>query len=341
MKHSIFLYIILITLLASLYPLQPIHATSPLKEPMPQDVTIQDDAYHPTKLPRTEWWYFDASLNDNYSIQTNVRITTTLLRGTVSVRLELYKDGIQIVENHTRALLTRLNASTTEPNVSIDGQQLIHGTYNATRDAYDYDLTLGGTGLNFTLHYTGRTKGWKIVRAHNDSWAVMSPRADVTGTIHYRGITLNVTGRGYHDHNWGIGPKKIIPYGWYWGKLNSDNYTLTWSALLSTRETDTKIAVENTLDGGYTAYTQNQIWFKPSAFVWNHGHRIPTHFFISIQTPQEMSVFHCNAETVHYQNYLGFINYWRYHLHNTGTFTYGIQTEYVNETTIGEFTQFR
>jgi predicted secreted hydrolase len=341
MKHGFSLCLTAFILLL-LMPLAttPAHAGL-IPEPIPQDVTIADDAYHPTPLPRTEWWYFDASLSQNYSIQTNVRLTTTLLHGTVSLRLELYKDGIQLAESHTRALLSHLTASTTTCDVKLDGRQLILGTYNTTRDAYDYTVTIGQPGLNATLHYTGRTKGWKIVRAHNDSWAVMCPRADVTATIDYRGITLNLTGQGYHDHNWGIGPKKVIPYGWYWGKLNSDHYTLTWSALLSTRATNTKIAVINTLDGGYTYYHQNEVWLKPQAYTWDHGHHIPTSFFISIQNPLQMHVFHCNAKTIHYQNYLGFINYWRYHLHNTGSFTFGIQTELVDEVTIGEFTQFR
>ncbi len=341
MKHSAFLCLTLFILLTPLSLTTTAHASLFQREVLPEDVTIGDDAYHPSELPRTEWWYFDASLNDGYSIQANVRVTTTLHRGAVSTRLELYKDGQLLADTHTKQTLSHLTASVTTPNVVLDGRQLILGTYNATKDAYDYTVSFGDTGLNTTLQFTGRTKGWKIVRSHNDSWAVMCPRADVTGTVNYRGITLSVTGLGYHDHNWGVGPKKIIPYGWFWGKINSDHYTLTWSALLSTRATYTLIAVENTEDGGYTYYHPENVWFKPDGYTWDHGHRIPTRFFISIQTPDQMSVFHCNAIGVHYQNYLGIINYWRYHLHNTGSFTFGISTEIVDEIAIGEFTQFR
>jgi hypothetical protein len=36
----------------------------------PQDINLKDDAYHGSKgLQFTEWWYFDAALNDGYSIQ--------------------------------------------------------------------------------------------------------------------------------------------------------------------------------------------------------------------------------------------------------------------------------
>jgi len=306
-----------------------------------QDVTLADDAYHPTPLLRTEWWYFDAILTQNYSLQASVRTTSIRHLGIVTTRLDLYQDGAPLASAHDRQPLSRLTASQETPNVTLNGHQLILGTHNTTTDTYDYTLTIGSTELNATLQFTGRTKGWKILRPLGDGWAVMCPRADVTGTIHFNNLTLTVQGIGYHDHNWGLGAAKALRYGWYWGKVNSDHYTLVWSAIQTTRLTHTIVAVENTLDAGYEYIPPENVWFAPEKYALDHGHFIPHRFFLSVQTPAQMAVIHANAIAVDYQDYLGLINYWRYHFHNTGSFTFGVTTEIVDETAIGEFIRFR
>jgi hypothetical protein len=342
MKHPSFC---LLTLLVLLMPLLTVPQTTAIPFPnwaVPQDVTITDDAYHPANFaPRTEWWYFDASLNDNYTFQASVRITTGVHLGTVISRIDLYKDGQPLTSARIRQPIASLNASTTTPDVSINGIHIIHGTYNATKNAYDYTFILTIDNLTADLTFTGRTKAWKITRPINDNWAVMCPRADVNGTIIYRGATINVTGIGYHDHNWGLGIIKFLRFGWVWGKINSDHYTLIWSSLMPVRQVDKIIAIENTVDGNYTYIPSDQVWYHVETRAIDHLHRIPTSFFISIQNPTQMSVFHCNAISLDYTNYLGIVNYWRYHFRNTGTFTFGIQTEIVNELAIGELIVFR
>lgn len=333
---SLLLLTLLLFLTPSVTPITPAHIT---RDFYPQDVTLADDAYHPTMLPRTEWWYFDAVLG-NYTIQASVRIVTINRHGSVTTRLNLYKDGASIASTGTKDRFAHLTASQQTPDVSLDGIQLIHGTYNATTDTYDYTLAIGTVGFNATLNFTGRTKGWKILRPLGDGWAVMCPRADVAGTIHLKDLTLTLTGIGYHDHNWGLGTAKALRYGWYWGKINSDHYTLIWSEIETTRLTHTIIAVENTLDGGYQYIPQDNVWFAREERSLDHLHLIPYRFFISIQNPDQMSVFHLNVITIHYERFLGFIKYWRYHFHATGSFTFGITTELVDETSIGEFIRF-
>lgn len=342
MKPTVTIFLILLILLTPLSIAPPTPAVSLPKQVAPKDVTIQDDAYHPSRLiPRTEWWYFDASLTDNYTFVASVRVTASLHHGIIDTRLDLYQNGQPLTEARVKNHYNQFNASTTTCNVILNNQRVINGTYNATKDAYDYTLDFNIANVTVHLTYTGRTEGWKIMRFQDNNWAVMCPRADVAGTIIYRGITINATGIGYHDHNWGMGARKMIRYGWIWGKINSDHYTLIWSAIMPIRAVDTVIAVENTLDGGYTYIPPENVWFHIEAHTMNHLHHIPTSFFISIQTPEQMSVLHSNAIQLDYSNVLGLVNYWRYHFHNTGTFTFGITSDIVDELAIGEFINFR
>jgi hypothetical protein len=57
------------------------------------------------------------------------------------------------------------------------------------------------------------------------------PNGTVTGTITYDGQTVNVTGSGYHDHNWGnIDLTAIFKY-WWWSRLKVDDYTIIASSV--------------------------------------------------------------------------------------------------------------
>jgi predicted secreted hydrolase len=94
-------------------------------------------------------------------------------------------------------------------------------------------------GVNLT--YSRQIPGWKqngTGYLYDDGekkhgWVIAAPRSNVTGTIHIDGTDIPVTGRGYHDKNWGNANIDDCFSGWYWGRLYSPDFTLIYYQLFS------------------------------------------------------------------------------------------------------------
>ena len=64
----------------------------------PQNLTDEDDVYHGSNQTySTEWWYFDAKLNEEYSLQFSVHIYAIINTDFVTIQCNLYKKGIPII----------------------------------------------------------------------------------------------------------------------------------------------------------------------------------------------------------------------------------------------------
>jgi hypothetical protein len=58
------------------------------------------------------------------------------------------------------------------------------------------------------------------------AWLVAVPEGAVTGTLTADGVTRQVTGSGYHDHNWGnVSPADLFD-NWWWGRGRSGGHTI-------------------------------------------------------------------------------------------------------------------
>lgn len=67
-------------------------------------------------------------------------------------------------------------------------------------------------------------------------WVVAQPRAKVTGTLSVDGVDHQVSGIGYHDHNWGSGLLPMYVSHWIWGRLSTDRVTMIFADISTTRK---------------------------------------------------------------------------------------------------------
>jgi carotenoid 1,2-hydratase len=100
--------------------------------------------------------------------------------------------------------------------------------------------TLVGQTLSATLTFTPRyphppAERVFLSRAMTDAehhWVIANPACDVTGRIVLAKPegeeTINFTGRGYHDHNYGTGPLGPGLRRWIWGRALLDDRVLTF-----------------------------------------------------------------------------------------------------------------
>jgi len=307
-----------------------------------QDINLSDDAFHGHgMLPYTEWWYFDAMLSNNYSAQMSVHIISAFGKGFVFERLDLYKNGVLITHDSISYHLKEIFASSKVPLVQIHGKTILAGSINNITGNFIYNVSFDFHGSAAMLRFVGCTKGWKGQHQGGDWWAVVLPRVTVIGTITIDNTTMNVGGTGYHDHNWGVSERTCFHFGWFWGKFNSLEYTATWSVILSTRATVQPIMVVNKKNAGYITIPSETIWFSAKDVHLDHFMFVPHFFDIETMTDKVFLVVNMTVIGVDHERFMGFMNYWWYHVKCSGIFMVDGHVEIVDCVFIIEYIRFR
>jgi hypothetical protein len=311
----------------------------------PLELSLKDDAFHGSDaLNFTEWWYFDAALNNGYSVQMSVRVLSILKRTIFFAfsRLDIYKDGI--LKSHKRKIYfgKKFNASSDFPLVTLGGKQVIKGHKDKANGKWLYDLLFELNDTSANLRFVSCTKGWKGKNPGGDWWGVVLPRALVSGKIKIKNKEIEVNGIGYHDHNWDVKASAARNnLGWFWGKINSDNYTLTWATIFKTRFLGQPLLVINKKNGGYINIEPENIQFIGKDVRMENGKPIP-HSFVLDAHNEDVSL-HINMKVleIHHVRMMLTMNYWRYHMKCKGSITVDSKEEGIDETHIAEFLRFK
>lgn len=312
----------------------------------PEDVELEDDAFHRVDVSSsshfTEWWYFDAIFDNGYSAQAAVRVMSLLDQDIVIFsRLDIYKDNQLISHKQYMHFLEDFYASARVPWVLINKKEVIRGYIDRDTGDWTYDISFDMGDVSADLHFVGCTRGYKGVTP-GGKWAVLLPRANVTGKLFVEGKEIEVHGIGYHDHNWEVTVEAALNFGWYWGKINSDTYTIVWSDILTTWYWDQPLIVISENNGGYQNIEQDDIQLDVGDLRLTNWMLIPHSFDIVVQTENVSLNVHMQSVDVHYATFMGGImNYWRYHMKCTGFITVGSQTELIDDVVMAEFLRFR
>jgi len=308
----------------------------------PKDILPKDDAYHPTKNPISEeWWYFDAIFNNNYSIHTDFTIFTK--NGKISSSaIEIYKDGELENKVIKRHFSKPVSLSIDYPQVKLNENKIINfdfERFNKTGEwVYNFSQKLEDCEIN--LNFIGTTKGWKIVT--NDlSWTVAQPKATVFGEITVNEEKMKVNGIGYHDHNWNSTLFTFFKiFGWYWGKITSKTYNLTWAYLMKNRTQGEIFAILNKDSRGFYSTNPKNISFKFDKFIHNHGRKIPSRFILKIKDIVNDIPIYVDAtmeiKNIHFKSML-LLPYWRFHIKTNGFISMDLHEEIINDVHIMEF----
>jgi hypothetical protein len=308
---------------------------------LPQEITLADDAFHGSKgLQFTEWWYFDAVLNDGYSIQFSLRILSGLKLSFLFVRFDIYKDGHLVVHKRTTHLLKDTKVSKEKPYIKINNN-IMEGSVDKKTGAYVYDIAFDIEDISTTLHFTGITKGWKGQHDAKDWWAVILPRATVTGTVKLPNRILTLQGSGYHDHNWDVKIFALRNIGWYWGKIYSERVAITWASILRTTIKNQPLLVINTMNKGYINIQPKDFQFLSSDISEENGKMIPHTFNLNAHTESLSLQVTMKTIDIHHVKIFPLMDYWRYHVKCTGSVTINSDTESIDDLYIAEFLKFR
>jgi len=308
----------------------------------PKDISPKDDAYHYTKkLISDEWWYFDAIFDNNYSLHAD--FTNIARNGRfASSAIEIYNKGELEAKVIKRHLSKAINLSVDLPQIKIFDNKIINfdfERFNKTGEwVYNFSQKLENCEIN--LDFIGTTKGWKIVT--NDlSWTVALPKATVSGEITTNDKKMKVNGVGYHDHNWNSTISSIFKlFGWYWGKITSRTFNVTWAYLMRNRTQGEIFAILNKDNQGYYPINPENISFTRNNFIRSHGRKIPSKLNLKIKDiakdiPISIDVT-MEIKNMHFKSRILF-PYWRFHIKTDGYISMDLHEEQVNNTHIMEF----
>ncbi|MEM0493225.1 MAG: hypothetical protein QXS02_04660 [Candidatus Thermoplasmatota archaeon] len=305
----------------------------------PSGITLYDDAFHGSdSLFSTEWWYFDAILDNNYSIQLVINIFGIIQEKVVLTKINIYRYGELLITREEIYSSRDFTISREEPRILIKGREVLRGYI--VGDIWFYNVNISIDDVSISLMYTGINKGWMGSVLVGD-WVVALPKACVSGFISIDNTLISVRGIGYHDHNYDLTLGVLFKFGWYWGKAHTSNFTLVWSYQLDdTRFDKAPLVVINNGREKYFSINPHDIEFTTNEYRYNNGCFIPMDLTLRVSTDNSSVFIKMTPVGIHHVNIL-FFKYWRFHMKCTGYITVDGCTEMINQVEITEIARFR
>jgi hypothetical protein len=199
---------------------------------------LDEDGLHidPGKRGLFEWWYFDAHLETGYTMVVFFHASNPNpgLEGKTGIEIVLLRPDGKKSQKFIPYRRSDFSAARDKPEVKI-GRNTLKGTQQEGElPVYEIDVEEKDFGCH--LKYTAQVNGWKPGTGLSHfgnlgffGWVVPFARASVEGTITDGDRTIQVTGIGYHDHNWlNFQFPRIIEY-WMWGRIYSKSFTVAYA----------------------------------------------------------------------------------------------------------------
>ena len=159
-----------------------------------------------------------------------------------------------------------------------------------------YEIEVKEQGLSCHLTYHAEVNGWKPGTGLSHfgdlgffGWVIPFVRASVVGTITDGDRTFQVKGIGYHDHNWlNFRFATIIEY-WMWGRIYSENFTVSYAFIQCNEKVNCHtVKVLMLAEGKNVILSTGEFDFLKNDFEYNSKARYQFPKQITIHAPGEM-----------------------------------------------------
>jgi|GEM_PF-270656 len=185
-----------------------------------------------------EWWYFDAGFDDGHSCVAGILDPDIYrpARDRSQVFLHIRTPEGKAYHNFFDFPRRSLRASREGCSLELSGNT-IRGSY----PRWELELEHGSFAAHLT--FTSRLPGWalgsgellfgSLEHPRVFGWAVPQPLAEVSGWLAYPGARAEVTGTGYHDHNWGNLFMPLYLSHWQWGRILHPEVTVVFAEIFT------------------------------------------------------------------------------------------------------------
>ena len=206
------------------------------------EVAIWEDGTHTEGAEDTyEWWYVDVALEDGSSAVVifytrSPQNTETKLKPFAT--FEWTKADGTVISDRVEIEGKDWVASTETCDVKI-GDCTIKGDLEEYEVVFKTDQVEAIFTLNSTLPSWRPETGYRLYGNQGENyaaWLCAVPDATVKAEITTKDETINLTGSGYHDHNWGNQPIWRMQNNWYWGRAKTESYVMIAFNVVAAKE---------------------------------------------------------------------------------------------------------
>lgn len=173
-----------------------------------------------------EWWYATVK-SDNRSVLALFFTFGNLNRPFARVvgALVAVFDGSETIESVIYAPFVDFTLDYERCNITIAGNKFYieNGTFFVTYEKDDVSVT-----MSITPDGTPFTSIRELERWQWGGWHTAVPYGTGNATFTVNGKTQTVTGRAYHDHNWGMSRKRQL--NWDWSEWCIGNASIVYGA---------------------------------------------------------------------------------------------------------------
>jgi len=207
-----------------------------------------DDGHHMDQKGMYEWWYFDAHLDNGYTLVVFFHASNPNpgVAGKTGMEIVLLRpDGIR-VQKFIPYKKSQFSAARDKPEVTIGKNTL--RVEHGDEELPVYRVNVEEAGLGCHLAYHAEVNGWKPGTGLSHfgnlgffGWVIPFVRATVEGSITDGDETFLVKGIGYHDHNWLNFPFQSIIQYWMWGRIYSESFTAAYAYIQCNEKVDNHV----------------------------------------------------------------------------------------------------
>lgn len=208
----------------------------------PAKVELWEDGMRTTgEKGSFEWWYFDTTLDNGYTLVI-VFYTKNIMdiHSDIIPALTITYSNPNGEEIFSKAITMKAEnffSSKELCDVRIGANRIFGDLQQYTIYIADEDIKAEIKLINEVETYRPGT-GFAFFR-HNRkenyfAWLPAVPQGRVSGKLTIHGEMQEITGSGYHDHNWGDAMMTELLHHWYWGRAEVGGYTLINSHMVAT-----------------------------------------------------------------------------------------------------------
>lgn len=300
-------------------------------------MTFNETCYQGTSLRRpTEWWYFDAVLDNGYSVEWHIDMGAAGHGGIVAAMINIYRHGELVAHAERTFSAAALHGSSGQPSLWLADQQVMEGFVNdAGRWVFNLSLSLDGCSVN--LQFVSTSQAWKTSVLDMWWWGVVQPRAAVTGSIRWDGHRVTGNGTGYHEHAWEARLPNVK--GWFWGKMAGEALNVVWTDVIKYPWERHRMVTVNRIGGGYVDVPAEHLDISMGNYTRVDGWRLPMSFSLEARHGDVTVDVTARALDVTHQVSAGPFHYWRYHVRVDGAVRWGNVTEELHTREIMDYTR--
>ncbi|MCA1224029.1 lipocalin-like domain-containing protein [Streptomyces sp. 8L] len=216
-----------------------------------------EDGRRDTPAPgHNEVWYFDGAMDDGTKIVVAFRPVDPAGHGD---GIDSPNLNVNITTPEGEEFVSMIPVPVENSSIGTEKCEVRFGPHYAVGDLKNYEVKVEPVqGVGVDLHYEALVEPYRaggtshVALGDTDEFYYTDqsvPRCRVTGTVTVGGRTWEVTGQGYHDHQW----FNISPFAawhhWLWGRLYTENFTVVIYDFVATERFGfTRIPIFGVLD---------------------------------------------------------------------------------------------